>query len=79
MAVAAKKTAQQLDEPTIRKLMGGASTGVAVGIALGVLDQATLGSLVTVTSLVLLIYAVHSFGRVGADRSAPARRRRRRK
>jgi hypothetical protein len=68
---------ETVDEGRIRTLLAMGATGVAVGIALAVLDASLVGSFVTVGSLVLLIYSLHRFGRAGADERTHHRRRRR--
>jgi hypothetical protein len=50
-----------------RSLMGAGVTAALLGIALSAGRSPELGSWVTVTALLLLIYALHRFGRSGAD------------
>lgn len=59
------------------RLLTWSATGAAVGIALSVLDLSILGAMLTVPSLLLLIYSVHALGRMGPDQGPPRRRRRR--
>lgn len=53
--------------PTVRALLGIGVTTVLVGIGLAASGDSLLGGMVTVPSLVVLIYALHRFGRSGAD------------
>lgn len=51
----------------IRTLIGAAATALLAGIGLAATGESLLGGLVVVPSLVLLIYALHRFGRTGPD------------
>jgi hypothetical protein len=50
-----------------RTLLAVGATTVLVGIALAATGDPSTGGVVTVLSLVLLIYGLHRFGRSGAD------------
>ncbi|MBK7581774.1 MAG: hypothetical protein IPI67_16395 [Myxococcales bacterium] len=50
-----------------RSLLGIGVTTVLVGIAIAATGDPLSGGVVTVTSLVLLIYALHRLGRSGPD------------
>ncbi len=76
MAVARMTPSAPADERQVRTLLAAAATGVALGLAVAVVGAADIGSIVTVGSLVLLIYSVHRFGRVGPDCRSGRRRRR---
>ena len=52
---------------TVRTLIGVGATTVLAGIGLAASGESVIGGLVTVPSLVLLIYALHRFGRSGPD------------
>jgi hypothetical protein len=58
-------------------MLGGAGTGALAGIALCVADQPTLGGWIVIGSLALMLFALHRFGRSGAD--APLRKRKKAK
>jgi hypothetical protein len=58
-------------------MLGAAGTAVLAGIALCVADQPTLGGFIVIGSLGLMLFALHRFGRSGAD--APIRRRKKAK
>ncbi|GMV12965.1 MAG: hypothetical protein HS104_08440 [Polyangiaceae bacterium] len=50
-----------------RSLLAIGATTVLAGIAIAATGDPTSGGVVTVLSLVLLIYALHRFGRSGPD------------
>jgi hypothetical protein len=50
-----------------RSLIGIGAITVLAGIGLAATGDASLGALLTLPSLVLLIYALHRFGRTGPD------------
>ncbi len=50
-----------------RSLLAIGTTTVLVGIAVAATGDPTSGGVVTVVSLVLLIYGLHRFGRTGPD------------
>lgn len=50
-----------------RSLLGLGSTTVLVGIAAAVTTDPLVGGLITLPSLVILIYGLHRFGRSGPD------------
>jgi hypothetical protein len=50
-----------------RRRLAAYATVTLVGIALSVLSDETLGAVVTVGSLVMLIWTLHRFGRAGPD------------
>lgn len=57
-------------DPTVRQprlLIGVGVTTVLVGIALASSGDPDKGAIVTLASLLLLIYALHRFGRSGPD------------
>lgn len=62
--------------PQPRPLLVLAGSGVAAGIALGVLGLPEIAGPLTVGALIALIYAVHAFGRSGPERRSARRRRR---
>jgi len=50
-----------------RTRLAGYAAATLVGIGLSVLTDQTLGAVVTVGSLVMLIWTLHRFGRSGSD------------
>jgi len=52
---------------TVRSLIAIGATTVLAGIGLAASGESAIGGLVAVPSLVLLIYALHRFGRTGPD------------
>lgn len=50
-----------------RRLIGAGATTLLVGIGVAATGESLLGGIVVVPSLVLLIYALHRFGRTGPD------------
>lgn len=50
-----------------RTLVAVGVTTVLVGIGLAATGDATLGAWITLPSLILLVYALHRFGRSGPD------------
>ncbi len=54
---------------SIRSLLALGATTVLVGIGLAATGESLLGGLVVVPSLVLMVYALHRFGRTGPDES----------
>ncbi len=51
----------------VRSLLALGATSVLAGIALAATGEPLLGGIVVVPSLVLLVYALHRFGRSGPD------------
>ncbi len=54
-----------------RSLLAIGVTTVLVGIAIAATGDPPTGGVVTVPSLVLLIYGLHRFGRTGPDEASP--------
>ena len=63
-------------ERRARSLLGVGATASVLGIALSAAGSSDLTAWLTVAALGLLIYAVHAFGRTGADAPAGTKRRR---
>lgn len=55
-----------------RVILAGAATAAAGGLALVGIDQSEIGRWLSLGGLLLLIYGIHTFGRLGED-EGPAR------
>ncbi len=55
---------------TPRRQLGIGVTTVLVGIAIAATGDPSTGGVITVGSLVLLIYGLHRFGRTGPDEAS---------
>ncbi len=59
--------ARQSDLGRARLLIGAGVTSVLLGIGLAASGDPDIGAVITLASLVMLIYALHRFGRSGPD------------
>jgi hypothetical protein len=59
--------ARQSDLGRARLLIGAGVTSVLLGIGLAASGEPDIGAIITIASLVTLIYALHRFGRSGPD------------
>jgi hypothetical protein len=55
------------EDASARRRVRAAATGAVVGIALSVAVEASIGGILTAVSMVYLVWALHRFGRLGAD------------